>query len=101
MGTVRWFAVVAIMVTVRGGGETYQISSGKVMTWEEVPDWFKEAQSLQQEEPACMASKAVAQKCIADNGFWHSTCTALTDAFHLCQANELRKQLPPQKPIGH
>ena len=86
------------MVTVRGGGETYQISSGKQMPWSDVPEWFKDAMDMQQEEPACVSSKLAAQTCMEGRGFWHEECVALTEAYHLCSANELRRQLP--KPAG-
>jgi hypothetical protein len=82
------------MVTVRGGGETYQIASGKQMEWGEVPPWFKEAMTMQQEEPKCVEIKRRAQQCMNERGFWDEDCTKLTEEFHLCAANELRRQLP-------
>jgi hypothetical protein len=82
------------MVTVRGGGETYQISSGKQMPWEDVPGWFKESLDMQREEPACVAIKTQAQRCMNERSFWDAECTTLTEQYHLCAANELRRELP-------
>ena len=82
------------MVTVKGGGETYQIASGKQMPWEEVPEWFKDAMTMQQEEPKCSDIKRRAQQCMNEKGFWDEACATLTEEFHLCAANELRRQLP-------
>jgi hypothetical protein len=84
------------MVNVRGGGETYQIASGKQVPWEQVPEWFKEALDMQREEPACLAAKVAAQKCMNDKSFWDDECTALTETFHRCTANALRRDLPLQ-----
>lgn len=87
-------------VTVKGGGQTYQIGNGKVMEWDEVPPWFKEQLDMQQEEAKCAAAKLLAQRCIEDKGFWDEECVKLTDAFHLCQSNELRSQLPSRGPAS-
>lgn len=88
------------MVTVRGGGETYTIASGQQMPWESVPDWFKSAMVMQREEPECVGIKDQAQKCINDKSFWHDECTKLSDAYHLCAANALRRELPSQPQTG-
>jgi len=86
------------MVVLKGGGSTYQITSGKTMPWEDVPDGFKKALDQQQEIKKCVDMRERAQRCIEENGFFDATCVQLTDAFHLCQANELRAQLPIRKP---
>lgn len=86
------------MVTVKGGGQTYQISSGKQMPWEDVPEAFKRTLAEQEEIEKCVEMKAVAQKCIEDKGFWDPSCVELTEKFHLCQANELRAKLPQRRP---
>ena len=90
-------------MSVKGGGVTYQIASGKQMPWEDVPEWFKDRvneQDVAEETSAsvtsCDAMKLAAQKCIEQHGFWHEECSKLTDAFHLCQGNALRQFLPPK-----
>mmetsp|Transcript_70563 Transcript_70563/g.82213 ORF Transcript_70563/g.82213 Transcript_70563/m.82213 type:complete len:90 (+) Transcript_70563:147-416(+) len=85
------------MVVIKGGGTTYQISSGKQMPWEDVPEQFKRLVSEQKEIESCVSMRALAQKCIEDKGFWEPQCVEMTEKFHLCQANELRAQLPPRK----
>jgi hypothetical protein len=82
------------MVVVKGGGETYQIGSGKVMDWEEVPAWFKDQLDMQKEEPQCSAQKHAAQQCIDAKGFWAPACEDLTELYHVCQGNALRRMLP-------
>eukprot|EP00672_Neobodo_designis_P018106 CAMPEP_0174854854 /NCGR_PEP_ID=MMETSP1114-20130205/31986_1 /TAXON_ID=312471 /ORGANISM="Neobodo designis, Strain CCAP 1951/1" /LENGTH=63 /DNA_ID=CAMNT_0016089565 /DNA_START=134 /DNA_END=325 /DNA_ORIENTATION=+ len=50
--------------------------------------------SMQQEEPKCADIKSRAQQCMNEKGFWDEGCAALTEEYHLCAANELRRQLP-------
>lgn len=85
------------MVTIKGGGTTYQVGSGKQMEWEDVPATFKRLVSEQREIEPCSAMRAAAQQCIEDRGFWAPQCVELTEAFHLCQSNELRGQLPKRR----
>jgi hypothetical protein len=85
------------MVVIKGGGATYQITSGKQVPWEEVPDHFKKLAAEQTEIEQCVGSRMKAQQCIEDHGFWAPNCVELTEAFHLCQANELRQKLPPRR----
>ena len=82
------------MVAVKGGGQTYQIGSGKAMPWEDVPAFFKEAIHEQIETPQCAEMGATTQQCIEDKGFWFKECVELMDRYHLCRANALRKELP-------
>lgn len=85
------------MVVVKGGGVTYQISSGKIVPWEEVPEHFKNLVAEQKEIEPCVPLRTIAEQCIADHGFWHASCVEKTEAFHLCQSNTLKEQLPPRK----
>lgn len=85
------------MVVIKGGGTTYQITSGKQMPWEDVPDQFKKLVDEQKEIEKCSAMRATAQQCIESKGFWAQDCVQFTEQFHLCQANELRSQLPGRK----
>lgn len=86
-----------LMVTIKGGGTTYQIGSGKEMPWEDVPQSFKKTLSEQHEIEECVDMKQIAQKCISDHGFWDKRCVELTEKFHLCQGNALRSQLPQRR----
>lgn len=88
------------MVVVKGGGSTYQIGSGKEMAWDDVPQSFKKILDEQKEIDECVEMKMIAQKCINDKGFWDKKCVELTEAFHLCQGNALRSQLPPRRMTG-
>lgn len=86
------------MVVVKGGGQTYSIGNGRQLEWEEVPESFKKKLSEQQEIEKCVDMRAKAQQCIEEKGFWAVSCVELTEAFHLCQSNELtRTQLPKRK----
>lgn len=83
---------------VKGGGQTYSIGNGRQMNWEDVPESFKLKLREQKEIEKCVEMRAKAQACIENNGFWHPECVRLTEAFHLCQSNELtRTEIPPRK----
>ena len=83
------------MVVVKGGGSTYQMTSGKIVAWDDVPDSFKQLMSEQKEIEQCTDQRKQVQQCIEDKGFW--PCAELTEAFHLCQGNALRSELRNSK----
>ncbi|EPY32254.1 hypothetical protein STCU_02903 [Strigomonas culicis] len=86
------------MVKVKGGGQTYSIGNGQILDWEDVPESFKKKIKEQKEIVKCVDMRAKAQQCIEDKGFWAAECVTLTEAFHLCQSNELtRTELHPRK----
>ena len=89
------------MVVVKGGGTTYEITSGKVMPWTEVPQWFKDQAESQVEAPQCAAVKLDAQRCMEVRGFWDAACVALTDAFHKCSSDVLVAQDAALRPKTH
>ncbi|AIN95540.1 hypothetical protein LPMP_050990 [Leishmania panamensis] len=79
------------MVVIKGGGQTYSVGNGRQMEWDEVPASFKEKMADQKEIEKCIDLRAKAQRCISDRGFWAPDCVNLTEAFHLCQSNELTR----------
>ncbi len=79
------------MVLVRGGGTTYQTTSGKIVPWDELPDSYKQLIDEQREIEQCIEQRAATQKCIEEKGFW--PCAEMAEAFHLCQGNALRGEL--------
>lgn len=85
------------MVVVKGGGQTYSIGNGRQMEWADVPESFKRKLNEQKEIMKCIGMREEAQQCIEQNGFWDSRCVELTEAFHLCQANELTNTELPRK----
>lgn len=89
------------MVVVKGGGNTYSIGNGRQLDWEDVPEGFKQKLREQKEIEKCVEMRATAQGCIEEKGFWAADCVRLTEAFHLCQSNELaRTQLPKRKAVN-
>eukprot|EP00758_Cryptobia_borreli_P009196 Tbor_TRINITY_DN5457_c1_g3::TRINITY_DN5457_c1_g3_i1::g.24085::m.24085 len=88
------------MVVVKGGGITYEIGSGKKMTWEEVPATFKKELEIQiQLQPEqCKAIRAETQQCIEEKGFWNEKCCELREAFDLCIGNSFRGSLAGTRP---
>lgn len=86
------------MVVIKGGGQTYSVGNGRQMEWDEVPESFKKKVAEQKEIEKCVDMRAKAQQCISERGFWDADCVGLTEAFHLCQSNELtRTELTQRK----
>ena len=93
------------MVVLRGGGETYNLSSGRTVAPEDLPEWFKEAEQAQADEPKpaftyCQDEKLAAQKCIESLGMWHADCVDLTERFHVCQGKALSNVRPELRRPG-
>ena len=88
------------MVTIKGGGETYQIASGKKMDWEQVPQHFKDELNEQErlQPPQCADVRARTQACIIEKGFWNEECCTLREAFDLCCGNALKSSLKGTNP---
>ncbi|CAD2222407.1 hypothetical protein AGDE_02956 [Angomonas deanei] len=86
------------MVVLKGGGETYTISNGRYMEWEDVPETFKQSLREQTEIKKCAEMRAKAQTCIEEKGFWAQDCVGLTEAFHTCQSLELARTRLTQTP---
>jgi hypothetical protein len=85
------------MVVIKGGGATYQVTSGKQVPWEEVPDGFKRALAEQEEIAACVSLRRQAEQCIQSRGFWDADCVERTESYHRCQSIELTSKLPPRR----
>ncbi|KEG05362.1 transporter [Trypanosoma grayi] len=86
------------MVVVKGGGQPYTIGNGRQVSWEEVPEKFKEKLREQTEIEKCVGMRAEAQACIEDRGFWDPKCVELTERFHMCQSVELSHDI--KRPEG-
>lgn len=87
------------MVVVKGGGNTYSIGNGRQLEWDDVPESFKRRLRDQREIEQCVGMRAEAQQCIEEHGFWAEACVRLTEAFHMCQSNELtRTELTRRQP---
>lgn len=77
------------MVNVKSAGETYTLSSGKQMSWEEVPKWFKEGEKEEASvKKPCPELRDTMQKCVEEKGFWHVDCVAALEAFDQCQQTQ-------------
>jgi hypothetical protein len=89
-------------VNIKGAGESYEVSSGRIVApGTEPPAWFT-AQLANQVtdcggDQKCVALKEKAAQCMAEKGAY-ALCAELVEAYNICFANALQNRyLPPEK----